>query len=214
MNFCDNKKGLTLVEMLVVVGIIAALAAMMVGIAERINQQGKEQLTRSTLALVNTALEEFRGCQYGYDDPNWSDFAFPLDCNDFLEAELATALEQAAGVQTVSIPAGHDPNYSGSEGLYFFLQQLSASRKILDAINAEMLTDTDDKNKNMTLVVDSNSQPLIRFVDPWGNTLRYDYYDEAETDLDEIRKSRKNFPEITSAGPDGDFDTADDIKNK
>ena len=50
---------------------------------------------------------------------------------------------------------------------------------------------------------------LLRIIDPWGETLRYDYYDDY-TEPDEAR----NFPVITSAGPDGVFGTDDDIASR
>jgi hypothetical protein len=41
---------------------------------------------------------------------------------------------------------------------------------------------------------------LARFIDPWGMSLRYTYVPAADT-----------FPKVTSAGPDKEFGTADDI---
>ncbi len=62
------KSGFTLIEMLLVVAIIAILVSMVVGIAKRIDDQGKERLCRNTIALIGNALEQFRDFGYEYKD--------------------------------------------------------------------------------------------------------------------------------------------------
>ncbi len=54
----------------------------------------------------------------------------------------------------------------------------------------------------LTMEQDNEGEPFLEgdLVDPWGNELRYE-------------KNGKKRPKITSAGPDGEFDTYDDIKN-
>ncbi|MHC4556734.1 MAG: prepilin-type N-terminal cleavage/methylation domain-containing protein [Planctomycetota bacterium] len=53
------KNGLTLIEMLVVVGIIAILATMVIGIAAHIDTQAKERGFENILALLEGALQEY-----------------------------------------------------------------------------------------------------------------------------------------------------------
>ena len=74
----------------------------------------------------------------------------------------------------------------------------------LDKIDTSLIT-------HITITVDLQNYSLFRIIDPWGKTLRYDYYDETQTPPDP--DTRRNFPLITSAGPDGRFETDDDIKN-
>jgi prepilin-type N-terminal cleavage/methylation domain-containing protein len=64
------KHGMTLVEILAVVAIIALLATMVIGIAGRINNQAKEQGLESTFTLLESALQEY--CEYWkvFPDPN------------------------------------------------------------------------------------------------------------------------------------------------
>ena len=54
----------------------------------------------------------------------------------------------------------------------------------------------------LTQAPDDDSDPLLEGdpVDPWGNELKYE-------------KQSKKRPVITSAGPDGEFGTDDDISN-
>ena len=50
------KTGFTLIEMIAVIAIIAILISMVVTIAKRIDDQGKERLTRGTLVIIGSAL--------------------------------------------------------------------------------------------------------------------------------------------------------------
>ncbi len=59
MKSYENKTGLTLVEMLIVVAIVVILTTMVIGLAGRIDDQSKEQLTRSTIILLESSLQEY-----------------------------------------------------------------------------------------------------------------------------------------------------------
>lgn len=228
MNSCRYKTGVTLVEILTVVAIIAILASIVVGIVSRIDNKAKEQLAENTIAIIANALEQFHDYEYRYGNINYSEFKFPLDCNDFTQLELGTALVDALGATSVAISGGvHDPNDSGSEVLYFFLSKVPACRTTLDRIDSSLITSEDDNGNEMKIEIDFNgvieSYPLRRFVDPWlergkrsrtGKTLRYDYYDEWQPTPALKYDSRRTFPVITSAGPDGKFDTLDDITSR
>ncbi len=60
MKSYKYKHGVTLVEILVVVAIIALLATMVIGIATRIDNQSKERGLECTYALLESALQEYR----------------------------------------------------------------------------------------------------------------------------------------------------------
>jgi hypothetical protein len=73
----------------------------------------------------------------------------------------------------------------------------------------------------LKIIVDSannRSYPWIRVVDPWGTPLRYDYYsnDVEEPSLTFVQRGQtiRSLPLITSAGPNKQFDTSDDITNR
>jgi prepilin-type N-terminal cleavage/methylation domain-containing protein len=215
----QNKTGVTLVEILVVVAIIAILVTMVIGIASRFDIQGKEQLTKNTIALLTTALGEFRDYGYTYSDSNYADFKFPLDCNGFSDTDLQNELQTALGLGAgdVAISGGtHDADYSGSEAIYFFLSRVPESRKTLDKIDRKLVTNLDIGGSPMEITVGSGVYPLFRVVDPWGKTLRYSYYDNGNegSTSEPGRSSPRAFPVITSAGPDKNFDTADDIESR
>jgi prepilin-type N-terminal cleavage/methylation domain-containing protein len=230
MKSGSAKSGFTLIEMLAVVAIIAILVAMVVGLTKRINDQGKERLCRDTLELIGNALEQFRDFGYEYQNTNYSGLAFPLDCNGFtvqgfprgLELTLREALYPSTAIVTVDInqiEPPHDRSFSGSEALYFCLRQVPDCRITLDKIDKSLLTNKGiDKVTDITITITSGAvvqtYPFMRIVDPWGKTLRYDYYDVDTGTLLPILNTKKTFPIITSAGPDGKFDTADDIINR
>jgi prepilin-type N-terminal cleavage/methylation domain-containing protein len=237
------KSGFTLIEMLLVVAIIAILVSMVVGITKRIDDQGKERLCRNTIALLGNALEQFRDFGYEYKDTaNYAGLTFPLDCTGFVPAPpsfpnpnlqdtLCGAL-YSAPLPTITIfpTAQHDPCFSGSEALYFILSQVPDCRTTLDKISKSLLTNKGiDKVTDITITIQSltttMTYPFTRIIDPWKTPLRYDYYLEYAdyvlayptknwSDYLGYRDSAKRaFPVITSAGPDKQFDTADDISN-
>ena len=212
------RVGLTLVEILVVVVVVAILAGMVIGLARRIDNQGKEQLVKNTFEILNCALEQFADYDYRYKDPNYADFDFPLDCNGFSQLPLEATLENALGLNPGSVLidpiAAHDPNFSGSEVMYFFLSKVPESRETLAKVDKSFITNLDNNRTPITIDVAGSIVPLMRVIDPWGKALRYDYYDERASTLDDMRDSKKTFPVITSAGPDRVFDTADDISSR
>jgi hypothetical protein len=208
--------GFTIVEMLIVVGVIVVLTTMVITLAARFEHRGNERVIKSTFAMLDAALGEF--AEYGYDyKGDYTGLSFPLDFSGFSREKFEGEVEEALGlaIDDVEIIGAYDPNYSGSAGLYFFLSQVPDCRKVLDRIDVSLVTNEDDSGDKLRIVVggevDGQSYPLNRIIDPWGKTIRYDYYDETDStpDADDAR----TFPLLTSAGPDGQFDTMDDIKS-
>ena len=223
MKTCRYKHGLSLVEMLIVVGLIALLATMVIGVASRIDNQAKERLTESTVTILDAALEQFRDYGYSYkilpvvgkpEQDFYQSLDFPMDCNDFNLIDLQTILANALSTPVSIVAPGHNPDYSGSEVLYFFLSRIPENRRPLDRIAESLLTNEDSNNQPMSITVGVGTYQLMRIVDPWGTTFRYDYYYEREPDPVLRERRKRTFPEITSAGPDRIFGTADDITNR
>ena len=208
----------SLIEMLVVVAVIAVLVTIVISVTARLDVQGKINRTQNTLALLNTALSEFHDYGYCYDG-DFSVFKFPLDCNGFSETELQTALAQACDIASVTISGGtHDANYSECEAMYFLLNRMPACERTMQQIEKAFWNNKGTNGVAITFHIDSDTTdyPLFRFVDAWGNTLRYDYYEDEKdnTVTKNMKDTKKTFPVITSAGPDGRFRTRDDIKSR
>jgi prepilin-type N-terminal cleavage/methylation domain-containing protein len=205
-----TKRCFTLVEMLVTVAIIVILASLVIGITSRIENREKEKQCRSTLALITTALAQFHDYGFTYSDPNYSAFTFPLDCNGFNATQIAGVLGSALGETVVVSDA--NTNYSGNEVMYLLLSMVPTSRETLGKIDKSLIA---SRNATITITIGTQKQvyPLLRVIDPWGTTLRYDYYDET-TGPPPDPKTKRNFPLITSAGPDKIFGTSDDITSR
>jgi len=225
MKSYEDKSGLTLIEMLIVVAIVVILTTMVIGLAGRVNDQYRERLTKSTIAILDAALRQFHDYGYRYkDNPIYTPaerqfylgLDFPPDCNEIPQPVLETTLASVLGAIAAPITGGvHQPSYSGCEALYLFLSQVSECRKTLDKIDESLITNLgfDKQPRNITVTYTSGVPKvysLLRVVDPWGTTLKYDYYDEVTLDP----RSKRTFPVIISAGPDKQFGTADDISGR
>jgi type II secretory pathway pseudopilin PulG len=213
--------GFTILEMLVVVAVIVILVSMVITLTSRFEDRGNERVIKSTFAMLDAALGEFAdyGYDYKHDDEDYANLSFPLDCNDFLRVDFEDAVEDALGLgdTDVVINREYDPNYSGSAAMYFFLSQVPDCREVLDRIDVSLVTNEDKSGNPLQIVVDGQSYPLNRIIDPWGETIRYSYYRNKEVETSPTSEPEmenpRTFPLLTSAGPDGQFDTPDDIKS-
>ena len=103
----------------------------------------------------------------------------------------------------------NEDKYLSAELMYFFLNRVPASRRILSAIHEKFIT-ADDKTGRLielTITGEPYPLPLLRVVDPWGNDPWGNVFDYRYKDGD-------NFPVIVSAGADGEFNTRDDITSR
>jgi prepilin-type N-terminal cleavage/methylation domain-containing protein len=66
----ETEYGITLVEMLVVVALIAILAGMVIAVAARISSQAKEKGIQNTFSLLESALQEYYEYWNTFPDPN------------------------------------------------------------------------------------------------------------------------------------------------
>jgi prepilin-type N-terminal cleavage/methylation domain-containing protein len=82
------KHGVTLVEILVVVAIIAILATMVIGIAARINDQSKERGLESNFTLLESALQEYCEETGKFPEQPEKNFANAIIHSEYLYREL------------------------------------------------------------------------------------------------------------------------------
>ncbi len=217
------KTGVTLMEMLIVIAVIAILATSVITVTRYVASKSEIKLAEGNIALITAALEQFADYGYHYTDTNsvaYSQFTFPLDCNSLAEADvndmLNNTLKDALNADSVAINGGsHLPEYSGSEILYFFLTQIPTSRETINQLDSSLITNKDKNGNEMFITITRGGKdrtyPLYRIIDTWSKALHYDYY---ENELSPDPKTAKTFPVITSAGPDGEFGTADDITSR
>lgn len=192
------KTGVTLIEMLIVVAIIAILAALVITTAGRIEARANEQLTESTITIITAAVEQFRDYDYQYPDALYSALKFPLDCSDsnyVSETDIAYALGAAEPLNV---------DYSPDEVWYYFLNKIPECRKTLDKIDASL-------KKNTTIITGNDGREyfFLKIIDPWGKKIRYSYYYDFPLGQDSW-----TFPVISSAGPDRIYGNDDDITSR
>jgi prepilin-type N-terminal cleavage/methylation domain-containing protein len=82
------KHGLSLVEMLIVIGVIALLATMVVSVASRIDNQAKEKGVGSLFTLLEGALEEYKEFQGVFPEQPVKDFTSAAAHSEYLYGEL------------------------------------------------------------------------------------------------------------------------------
>ncbi len=77
-------------EMLIVVGIIAILATMVISVASRIDMQAKEKATENLLALLDSALQEYHEFTSRFPEQSETDSANAVIHSEFLYGELSS----------------------------------------------------------------------------------------------------------------------------
>ena len=206
------KKGFTIVELLVVIAIIAVLVTLTVGGGRMLKLQAEQRLAQGGIEIIVTALELY------YDDEGGFPFAgVDIDNDGALDTvdvnldgfvTLDDFLSSAPGniVPIADVNGNNtDASFWSSQALYYFLTQSVNSNKIIDTMSVTLVTNMDAARMPIVMTTQGGSGidvDLLRFIDPWGNTLRYTYI------------SGNSFPVITSAGADGDFGTGDDISSQ
>jgi len=79
---------LSLIEMLIVVGIIAILATMVISVASRIDTRSKEKETENLLTLLDSALQEYHEFAGRFPEQSETNAANALLHSEFLYGEL------------------------------------------------------------------------------------------------------------------------------
>jgi type II secretory pathway pseudopilin PulG len=208
MNIFRKKNGFSTVELLTVIAILIVLASALMKIAKGVRTQAQDRLVSGQIDIIVTALELYYADQ---TPPHFPFTAAPTvpeehptssgQDNDpsYGEAELELTIEAANGGDAVSFSAGtHRDEYSSSEAMFYFLDRSPDSSKIIDAMSSTLISNKDQSGNALEITIGTDTFDLVRFIDPWGNSLRYTYVDG------------NAFPLIESAGVDGKFYTSGD----
>lgn len=199
MRQARQQRGFTLMEVLVTAAVILILISILIGTGRRIKERAAEDLTRSMLEVLCTALEQY------YDEAE----RFPFEANaGFSQTDLEGLL--AAGVNPPDSLQEKDggsvwiPNAS-SAALYYFLNRIPSSRTIAAAVADTLIAGKDALGQPIRMEQPVGSGVWIdlpRYIDSWKTSIRYVY------------RQGWAFPVLTSAGPDRIFGTPDDITSK
>jgi len=87
-NKLRTKFGLTLVEILIVVAVIALLTTMVIGIVSRIDNQAKEKGMKDIFAILEGALQEYYEYQGFFPQQTEENFANAAGHSEYLYREL------------------------------------------------------------------------------------------------------------------------------
>ncbi len=193
-------------EILVAVAIIAILAAGLYTVSSYLETQSKIKLTESTIQTLCAAIEQYRDF-YGHfpfqADPCYS--RIQLESNAEPNCLDGSVVDKNGNPLSTT---DYDSIYASSEALYYFLNKVPASRKIVESVNRLLITNKDYKGTEyfIRFGTDTTNYPLIHIIDAWQRPLRYTY------------KEGDNFPLIESAGPNRNFDPCgvhiDDISSR
>jgi hypothetical protein len=164
-------------------------------VGKRIREQANEKLAQGMIDVIVAALQQY----YDFHGD------FPFETNP-VTGYGETELEMDINGLVVADPCEHLNEYASSEALYYFLNKTPDCRRTIDTITDKQITNKGANGAVLKIEIPAgsvNETDLIRFIDPWGKSLRYTY------------QAGDNFPLIESAGVDGAFGIdADNITSK
>ncbi|MBN2317199.1 MAG: type II secretion system protein [Sedimentisphaerales bacterium] len=117
MKTRNKKHGLSLMEMLIVVGIIAILATMVISVASRIDTRSKEKGTENLLTLLDSALQEYHEFTGYFPRQSETDFDNVLIHSEFLYGEL-NSIPTAQAILKKLNPSSIQNNYGTDESAF------------------------------------------------------------------------------------------------
>lgn len=98
-----HNRAVTLVEMMVVLGIIAVLAGLVVTLTLRVDNQSKERALDSAFGLLNTALREYYEVKGRFPEQSARDaHDFALDHNEWMVKELRSVPDARAVLEQLN----------------------------------------------------------------------------------------------------------------
>lgn len=120
MTDCRHNRAVTLVEMMVVLGIIVVLASLIVTLTRRVDNQSKERSLDSAFSLLSTSLREY----YEFRD------TFPAQPTRIVWLPAWTDLEYKAGLDQV---------LAHIELMVQGLKSVPDSRRVLEQLDPELI---------------------------------------------------------------------------
>lgn len=241
MNVSSSKKGFSLIELMAALAIMVIVTVAFFSVAKKITTGGNEMLTRSTIDVIDTALEQFElfGYQLGHSDKgvyskhnDYRNYKFPPDCRDY------KSWDKADGVFD---DANNNAKWLGLDEVLKDIFRFDASNEPTVVVTAAYTNKSGDKPDNrywagsLAMVVVLNkvqqcrdilgaiSTINIKRTDEAGDMMKltidsramdiYLILDAWGKPLKYIYDGEQAFPIIQSAGADGVFGTPDDIVN-
>ena len=172
------RSGLTLIELLTVIAIMVALAAVVFSVGTSVQYRNEQAVAKAEIQAIAQALDQFK---LKYGDYPWIRFELDAEGSSTTSTKLATAVDlykYLAGEQ------GFEITKDGSD--YEGASTTVAGPSFIDP-------------SKMTVAEDGSGDPY--FVDPWGNAYEY-FYKEDPEDSEFANWKTKGFV-LLSLGKDG-----------
>ena len=205
------SRAFTLVEMMVAIAVAVIVVSMVVMSGKVIRTNVQIRTTKATVQVMVNALQEYKGGVKNANNTEVFTYAFPPWDRNSLQFSYSYLLSKLLEMGFILVSPGstgsHGSYWGGDlkleraqariEFLYYCLDDVPASQSILDR-----LPDSKRVNADGDSVIagdGTGSKPLMEVIDAWKIPLDYRW------------QGVGNFPLVISAGPDQQFDTADDI---
>lgn len=204
---------MSLMEVLVALATILILVGILVGVGSYVKTRADVDLTDGMLDVLCTALTQYYDNQVPQAFPfvTVKDYDGDGIIDPYDQPHMEYDLQGTISNGTLPDHTGIDPlnsalkvsvSSASSAALFWFLDKDPSSRAIASAVDNSLITNKDENGVDIKIEINGTSYDLLRYVDAWGTSIRYEYI------------TGTAFPVLTSAGPDKIFDTSDDITSK
>ena len=159
-------RGFTLLELLVVIGLIAFLVSMTVAVVSGVIAGSREKATKATLKKIDGLLtQRMDAFTMGREaqDLKGQTRQKVIDQKALFKKGFPQTLSEIATLPSNYVAANDDPATQSSEAMYLFLTTLESFGQ--PAIDEDAFSSNE--------VQDTDNDGLMEFVDGWGRPLRF-----------------------------------------
>mgnify|MGYP000266772146 CR=1 FL=1 len=162
-----SNRAFTLIELLIVIGIIGLLIAITLAVGGQVAKGGKERLTRDTLRVLDTALSEYINANDGIPDAMHLD-RVQGNINYFIPVADARDMEHDDQTPAQLIKGNQMINSVG-----LFIEQVKnvpKAKTAIDSLPTKVIRLLDPDNPDPAAL---DQRKRLTVMDAWGRPIRY-----------------------------------------